>query len=419
MLSAIASTIRRAVVRRLRNSGRILISDTTLRDGEQMPGVRFSPADKVTIARALAEAGVHSLDAGFPAVSAEEVEAIRRIVREVRGPIVTALCRTMRADIDRAAEALADAWPHKKGVTLFIGVSPQHLEHKHQKKPAEALRQAVEAIQYARRFFHIVTFGPEDASRADPDFLVKIYAEAIAAGATTIGFADTVGILTPEQAADRIKLIQDRVSNISQALLAVHFHNDLGLATANALACVPLGIHIVQGTINGLGERAGNTPIEEVVMALHVHAAQYRRRCDVHPQKLYALCQLVARLAKVPIPPNKAVVASNMFRTESGIHQAGLLADASTYLPFLPEQIGGPPIQLVLGKHSGRHAVRHRFHACHLDLDDAQVDQVVDYLKRHPHRPMYVTDDDIVELYHEVFDAPEQSSPTTRLAAGG
>ncbi|WP_435019919.1 homocitrate synthase/isopropylmalate synthase family protein [Tundrisphaera sp. TA3] len=404
------------MVRRRKRSGEVYFSDTTLRDGEQMPGVRLDPDGKVIIARALAEAGIDSLDAGFPAASKDDAEAIRRIVAEVRGPVITALCRTLRSDVDLAAECLAGAGPYRKGVTLFAGISPQHLKHKHGKSRAQMLELIVSSVAYAKRHFRIVSFGPEDASRADPAFLHEVYREVIAAGATTVGFPDTVGILTPEKAADCIKAIQDSVPNIGEALLGVHFHNDLGLATANALACVAQGVNIVQGTINGLGERAGNTSLEEVALALHLHRDQYKARCRFDPASLHGLGELVSNFTGVPIPPNKPVVGANVFRTEAGIHQDGLLKDVSTYVPYLPEVVGAGPVHLVLGKQSGRHAVRHCLERGGLRLTDAEVELVLDHLKHRACKPVYATEVDFDELLAEVFGPPSAGPRRARDA---
>lgn len=403
MLSVLLRQIERTVIWHHKRKQHVFLSDTTLRDGEQMPGIRLDPEQKVAVAKALADAGIHSIDAGSPAASEEEVEAIRRIVRQVRGPIITAHCRTLAADIDRVADALEAARPYHKSVTLFIGVSPIHRQKKHNKSKAEIVRMSVEAIQYAKRHFRLVTFGPEDASRAEPDYLHEIYREAIDAGATTIGFADTVGILTPGKAADRIKRIQDSVPNMAHALLAVHFHNDLGLGTANALASVEAGVDIVQGTINGVGERAGNTPLEEVVMALQLHRDQYRVECGVEPAKLKALSCLVSRLTGFVPALNKPVVGEGLFVTESGVHQDGLLKDPASYLPFLPADVGAGPIQLVLGKHSGRRAVRHLAERFEIALNDEHVQRVVRHLKGKPARKSYRTEEDFRTLLAEVF----------------
>ncbi|MHB0958495.1 MAG: LeuA family protein [Pirellulaceae bacterium] len=405
MLSSTLRQLERIVIWHHKRRQHLFLSDTTLRDGEQMPGIRLNPAEKVLIAKALADAGIHSIDAGSPAASAEEIQAVRQIVQEVKGPVITAHCRTLAADIDRVAEAFQEARPYKKSVTLFIGVSPIHRQRKHNKSKSEIVRMSVEAIQYAKQYFRLVTFGPEDAGRAEPDYLHEIYQEAIQAGATTIGFADTVGILTPRKAADRIKQIQDSVPNMGHALLAVHFHNDLGLGTANALACVEAGVDIVQGTINGIGERAGNTPLEEIVMALRLHTDQYGVTCGVDPGKLKALSRLVARLTGFHPAANKPVVGDGLFVTESGVHQDGLLKDPASYLPFLPEEVGAEPIQLVLGKHSGRRAVHHLAERFGVPLDDAQVRVVVEHLKGTPARKAYRTEADFRELVAEAFPA--------------
>jgi 2-isopropylmalate synthase len=418
--SQVAERIKRALIRMHKRRGVVMISDTTLRDGEQMPGINLLPDQKVEIARGLADAGVHSIDCGFPAAAPSEIESIRRIAREVHGPVLAAHSRTVRGDIDAAARALEGVRGHKRAINLFIGISPIHRERKHQKSKAEIVRMATEAIQYARQFFHIISFGPEDASRTEPEFLHEVYREAIAAGATTIGFADTVGILTPEKAADRIRAIQDHVSNIDDALIGVHFHNDLGLATANALACVATGANVVQGTINGIGERAGNTAIEEVVMTLVLHRDQYGVKVAVDPRKLTPLSQIVSELTGVPVPANKAVVGSNIFATGSGVHQDGLLKDPTTYLPFQPAEVGAGGIELVLGKHSGRSAVRHRFRECGLELNEDQVQMVVQHLKQVAGSPLRRSDAELAELLRDVFgttDAvPPSGPPRTRLA---
>jgi 2-isopropylmalate synthase len=395
----------------------VLLSDTTLRDGEQMAGVRLGPEEKVAIARALAAAGFDSIDAGSPAASAEEIEAVRRICREVPQAFVIVHCRTVPKDIDKVAEAFEGVSDFHKGVTLFIGTSPIHREHKHRKSRAEIIDIAVKAIAYAKKFVRFVTFGPEDTARTEPDYLHEIYREAIAAGATAIGFADTVGILTPEKAADRIKAIQDNVPNLGNALLAVHFHNDLGFGTANALACIAQGVNVVQGTINGIGERAGNTALEEVVMALKLHPDQYKRDCHVDPRQLHQLSRLVARLTGVRPSVNKAVVGENLFVTESGIHQDGLLKDPSSYVPFLPEEVGGPPIRLVLGKHSGRHGIRHLYKQRGKELSDDQVERLLQHLKGKPALAVYDTDDKLDQLLAEA--SITQPGTSDQAAPGG
>jgi len=387
MFSAINRKVKRFVLRQQKKKPLVLVSDTTLRDGAQMPGIRLEPSQKVTIAEALADSGFHSIDCGFPAAGREEQEGVRQIAASVRGPVLSTLARTCKADIDLAAEVLAGVSPLKRAVTLFIGTSPLHRTHKHEMSRAEVIRTAVEAIDYAQSAFEIISFGPEDASRTEPDFLCEIYDKAIQAGAISIGFTDTVGILTPCKASDMVKRIQDNVASMDDAMLAVHFHNDLGLATANSLACVEAGANVVQGTVGGIGERAGNTPIEEVIMALVLHKDVYGKSVTVDPRTLTALSRVVAREMAVEPAANKAIVGRNIFRTEAGIHQDGMLQHPETYLPFQPEAVGAGPVELVLGRQSGRNAVRHHLEAVGLAPSDEHVRLVLDFLKGRPHDP--------------------------------
>jgi 2-isopropylmalate synthase len=359
-------------------------SDTTLRDGEQMPGAALGPEQKIRIAHALAEAGVASIDAGFPACAPSEITAIQRIVREVPGPSISALCRTLPSDIDLAWEALSEAAPDKRSVSLFIGTSPLHREHKLRRDVTALLHTVRHAVEYARQRFHIIAFSPEDASRTEPEVLCAFYREAIDAGARVIGFPDTVGVLTPRGVTDAIKYIQDHVPNIAKAKIAGHFHNDVGLATANTLAALEQGAAIVQCTVNGIGERAGNTALEEVVMAIEMHGAALGLRSTIRTEKLWALSRLVAELTGIPLPANKPVVGPNVFATEAGIHQDGLLKHPDTYLPFRPERVGAPGIDLVLGKHSGRAAFQARLEELGYALDEEQIQKVADLVKESP-----------------------------------
>jgi 2-isopropylmalate synthase len=355
----------------------VIFSDTTLRDGEQMPGASLRPDEKVQIAKALAEIGVKSIDAGFPVCAPSEVEAIRRIAREVDGPVISALCRTLPGDIDAAHEALSEAHPKRRAVSLFVSTSPLHREYKLGKTKAQLIRIITGSVEYARRFFARVAFAPEDASNTELPYLCEVYREAIAAGANTVGFPDTLGILTPERTRDVIRHLQDNVPNINQAGLACHFHDDIGLATANTLAAVAEGVPIVQCTVNGIGERAGNAAFEEVVMALALNPQQYKRRVAIDTTKLTALSRLVARLTGIPVSPNKAVVGSNVFATEAGIHQDGILKHPETYVPFPPESVGAEPIQFVLGKHSGRAAIAARLHELGFEVTGAQLELIL------------------------------------------
>ena len=380
----VQNTVRHAVITHHKRSGKVLFSDTTLRDGEQMPGATLEPDDKLQIAKALEAAGVHSLDAGFPASSEQDVQAIRMMIGVIKKPVLTALCRTVNSDVDAADRALDGNPDHKRGVSLFCGTSPLHRQHKLEKNQTQVLKIITDSISYAADRFKIIAFSPEDASRTEIDYLCKCYVEAIDCGATTIGFPDTVGVLTPEKAADFVKQIQDKVHNLDRALLAVHFHNDLGLAVANTLACINEGANVVQCTVNGIGERAGNASLEEVAMALALHQDQYKRTFRLDTSKLAPLCELVADLTGVMIPRMKPVGGSNVFATEAGIHQDGLLKHPDTYLPFRPEVVGADGIQLVLGRHSGRRAVAHRLQAIGVNFSDDEVMAVVELIKGQP-----------------------------------
>ena len=382
--NSVRGAVKRAVINHHRRGDTVLFSDTTLRDGEQMPGATLEPHEKLQIARALEAAGVHSLDAGFPASSQADIEAIRLMIGEIKGPVLTALCRTVRGDIDAAEEALSDNPRHKRGVSLFCGTSPLHREHKLRKDRSEVLELVTDTVGYASSKFDIVAFSPEDASRTEPEFLVECYTAAIEAGATTIGFPDTVGVMTPEKVREIIRYIQDNVANLDRALLAVHFHNDLGLAVANTLAGVQEGANVIQCTINGIGERAGNASLEEVAMALHLNQEQYGVKMKIDTTKLYDLTQLVAKLTGIGLSPMKPVGGDNIFATEAGIHQDGLLKNPDTYLPYRPEAIGAKGIRLVLGRHSGRRAVAHRLQELGMELSDEQVLEVLDGIKDVP-----------------------------------
>jgi 2-isopropylmalate synthase len=376
--------VKQAIIHHHRSSGAVLFSDTTLRDGEQMPGATLDPEDKLRIALALEEAGVHSLDAGFAASSPSEIKAIQQMVGRVKKPVLTSLCRTIRGDVDAAHEALAGAPSHKRGVSLFVGTSPLHRRFKLEKSESQILSMITDTIRYAAENFEIVAFSPEDASRTELPYLVEIYREAIDAGATTIGFPDTVGILTPEKARAFIRHIQDHVPNIGKALLAVHYHNDLGLAVANTLASIEEGANVVQCTVNGIGERAGNACLEEVAMALALHQDQYGREAKIDTTKLVALSHLVAELTGVRMAANKPIAGRTIFATEAGIHQDGLLKNIDTYLPFRPEMVGASGVELVLGRHCGRHAVAHRLKQLDLDDCDATVLKVLEAIKQVP-----------------------------------
>lgn len=393
----VRKTVKQGIISHHRRSGAVLFSDTTLRDGEQMPGATLEPDDKLRIAQALEEFGIHSIDAGFPASSRADIEAIQKMVGVIKKPVLTALCRTVRGDIDAAFEALEGNPAHKRGVSLFCGTSPLHRKHKLEKSESEILKLITDTVAYASERFEIVAFSPEDASRTELDYLCECYREAIDAGATTIGFPDTVGVLTPEKARDKIRHIQDNVPNIGKALLAVHFHNDLGLAVANTLACIDEGANVVQCTVCGIGERAGNASLEEVAMAITEHEDQYQRTASIDTTKLVPLCRMVSELTGIPMSPMKPIGGENIFASEAGIHQDGLLKNPDTYLPFRPEKVGADGIKLVLGRHSGRRAVAHRLHELGVELSDVQVMAVLEAIKQLP-KGVVLSDDVLRDL---------------------
>lgn len=350
----------------------LIISDTTLRDGAQMPGVHFSVDDKVAIAKALAEAGVDVVEAGFPAVSEREVEAVRRICAEANVPRVMVLCRAVAGDIEAAWRALAEADPGRRGVGVFLATSPLHRRYKLGKSKDECLRMIDAAVTQARRRFDKVTFSCEDGSRTEPAFLRRAYNVAMDAGATGIGFPDTLGVLTPEAVKRRVRMLA-ALAHPRGVKLRVHFHDDLGLATANTLAAVAAGADIVHLTVGGIGERAGNAALEETVMALLLHQKQYRRAVGVDPARLTSLCRLVSDLSGVPLPANKAVVGGNVFATSAGVHQDGLLKHPDTYLPFRPETVGAEGIRLPLSAMSGKAALALRLTELGLALSEAEL----------------------------------------------
>ncbi len=384
ILRKVEKVVKQVVISHHRRSGEVLFSDTTLRDGEQMPGATLEPDDKLQIALALEAAGVHSLDAGFPASSEADVIAIRKMIGVVKKPVLTALCRTVKSDVDAAFQALEKQPHHKRGVSLFCGTSPLHREHKLNKSKEEILEIIRNTVSYAAERFAIVAFSPEDASRTELDFLCTCYETAIDAGATTIGFPDTVGVLTPEKVQSMLQRIQADVPNLHKALLAVHFHNDYGLAVANSLAGIAAGANVVQCTVNGIGERAGNASLEEVAMALTMNAEQYGRTAKIDTTKLVPLCELVAKLTGIALSPMKPVAGSNVFATEAGIHQDGLLKNPDTYLPFRPERVGAAGVRLILGRHSGRRAVAHRLGELGLEPSEAHIEAVLEAIKTLP-----------------------------------
>jgi len=336
------------------NPDRVLIFDTTLRDGEQSPGCSMARPEKLRVARALAELGVDVIEAGFPAASRGDFESVEAVAREVQGPIVCALARCHDEDIELAARALAAA--ERRRLHVFLATSAIHRQYKLNMAQEEILRLAAAGVGRARELCADVEFSPEDASRTELEFLAQVVEVAIAAGATTVNIPDTVGYTVPDEFAELFRYLHKNVRGIEGVRLSVHCHDDLGMAVANSLTAVVAGARQIECTINGIGERAGNCSLEEVVMALKTRAAFFNVATGVNTSRLYPTSRLVSSITGMPIPRNKAVVGENAFAHEAGIHQHGMLKHHSTYEILRPEDVGLSRSHLVLGKHSGRHA---------------------------------------------------------------
>jgi 2-isopropylmalate synthase len=338
---------------------RIRIFDTTLRDGEQSPGCSMNLEEKLALARQLARLGVDIIEAGFPIASEGDLESVRAVSLEVREPVICALARTSPADIEHALEALAKA--AKPRIHTFIATSDIHLVHKLRKTREQVLEEVDRAVRQARRHVDDVEFSAEDATRSDRDFLVQVFSVALEAGASTLNVPDTVGYTTPSEYHELIRFLRSSVPGAGSAVFSLHCHNDLGLAVANSLAAIRAGARQVECTVNGIGERAGNTAMEEVVMALKTRPDVFAGlETGVVTTEIYPTSRLLSSIIGVPVQPNKAIVGDNAFAHEAGIHQDGVLKAAITYEIMTPQSIGRPSNELVLGKHSGRHALRDR-----------------------------------------------------------
>ena len=375
---------------------RVLIFDTTLRDGEQSPGCSMTQPEKLRVAKALAELGVDVIEAGFPAASKGDFEAVNAVAREVHGPIIAALARCAREDIQIAARAIAPA-AHGR-LHVFLATSAIHREFKLGMAREEIVRRAVQGVQWAREHCADVEFSPEDASRTELDFLAEVVEAVIEAGATTINIPDTVGYTVPDEFAEVFRYLRKNVRGIEKTRLSVHCHDDLGLAVANSLTAVANGARQVECTINGIGERAGNCALEEVVMALKTRESHFKCRTNINTTRLYPTSRLVSSITGVAVPRNKAIVGENAFAHESGIHQHGMLKNAQTYEIMRPEDVGLLRSSLVLGKHSGRHAFRDRVKSLGFDLDEAELNRVFEGFKALADRKKELFDGDIEAL---------------------
>jgi 2-isopropylmalate synthase len=387
----------------------VRIFDTTLRDGEQSPGASLTSGEKIEIARQLARLKVDIIEAGFPAASPDDLEAVRQIAREVGssdGPIVAGLARANRSDIDTAWEAVKAA--AKPRIHTFLATSDLHMEHKLGMTREQVASQIREMVSYAREYCDDVEFSPEDASRSDIDFLIEVLTIAIEAGATTLNIPDTVGYAVPgEWGALFARLISDTPGG-SDVIWSAHGHDDLGLATANALAAVQAGARQVEVTINGIGERAGNTSLEEVVMALHTRHADYGVGTRVETRQLYPTSTMVSRFTGIAVPPNKAIVGDNAFAHEAGIHQHGMLKHKKTYEIMTPATVGVKRSQMVLGKHSGRHAFQARLEELGIHLDETELGEAFQLFKQLADRKKGLTDADLMAVVTEEISAPHE-----------
>jgi 2-isopropylmalate synthase len=400
------------------SGNRIYLFDTTLRDGEQSPGVSLNVEEKLEIAQQLARLGVDVIEAGFPIASPGDFAAVEAIARQVRGPIIAGLCRATRQDIDRTWEAIREA--ESPRIHTFLATSDIHLQYKLQKSREEVLSQAVEAVKYAKKYCSDVEFSAEDASRSDVDFLAQVIEKVIDAGATVVNLPDTVGYAVPEEFGRFIRTMYEKVPNIDKAILSVHCHDDLGMAVANSLAGIINGARQVECAVNGIGERAGNAALEEIIMALYTRRAFYEKEININYGELFRTSRLVSSLTGMRVQPNKAIVGKNAFAHESGIHQDGVLKERSTYEIMSPELIGLSRGSLVLGKHSGRHAFKEHMIELGYQLNEDELDLAFRAFKEIADKKKEVTNDDLVALVMDkVWSIPERFKLTYLHVSSG
>lgn len=380
---------------------KVIIFDTTLRDGEQSPGASMNAPEKLRLAIQLERLGVDALEAGFPAASPGDFEAVKLIAGKIQNVQVTALARTSKADIDHAWGAIREA-AHPR-IHTFIATSDIHLEHKLKMSRDQVVQTAVDAVKYSKSFTDNVEFSAEDGSRSDRDFLCRVFGAVIEAGATTVNLPDTVGYAMPNEFEELISYVLQNTPNIHRAVLSVHCHNDLGLATANTLAGLRAGARQAEVTINGIGERAGNTSLEEVVMGLYTRKALLGLETDINTREIYPISRLVSMVTGIVVQPNKAVVGANAFAHEAGIHQDGVLKHRMTYEIMEAQTIGLMSNRLVLGKHSGRHAFKNRLEDMGYDLTREELDRLFEKFKELADKRKEILDEDIEALLAEVI----------------
>ncbi len=372
---------------------RVIIFDTTLRDGEQSPGCSMNLGEKLEMARALSDLGVDVIEAGFPIASPGDFESVQAIARSIQGPIICGLARCNAADIDRAADAVKNA--ARPRIHVFLATSAIHREFKLRMSREEIAKRAVESVQRARGFVEDVEFSPEDAARTELDFLAEVVEKAVEAGATTLNIPDTVGYAVPSHYAEIIRYLKKNVRGSDKVIYSVHCHNDLGLAVSNSLAALMEGARQVECTINGIGERAGNCALEEIVMALRTRNDYYKLQTGINTRQLFPVSRKLTTVTGMQVQRNKAIVGQNAFAHEAGIHQDGMLKERSTYEIMKPEDVGIPRTELVLGKHSGRHALKQRITDLGYRVDEAQFQRVFEAFKVLADRKKNIYDADI------------------------
>ncbi len=383
----------------MEDTSRVLIFDTTLRDGEQAPGASMNEREKLEIAYALERLGVDIIEAGFPVISKGDFNSVKNVAKHIKESIVCGLARSIKEDIDAAYEALQLA--RRGRIHVFLATSKIHLQYKFKKTPEEILQMAVEAVKYAKKKISDIEFSPEDASRTEKDFLYRIIEAVIAAGATTVNIPDTVGYGVPVEYGQLIADIRNNVPNISEAVISVHCHDDLGLGVANSLAAIKNGARQVECTVNGIGERAGNASMEEIVMALKTRADFYRCTTGINTPEICRVSRLVSKSTGFAVAPNKAIVGANAFRHEAGIHQDGILKERSTYEIMHPEEVGFMETGLVLGKHSGRHAFKVRLKSLGVTLNDQELDRAFVRFKNLTDKKKQVFDEDLLAIIED------------------
>lgn len=397
---------------------RIAIFDTTLRDGEQSPGCSMDLPEKVRMARQLETLGADIIEAGFPIASDGDYAAVKAVARECRNVTVAALCRTAEPDVLRAAAALRDA-AHPR-IHTFVATSDIHLQYKLKKTRAEVIEMTRQAVALARNYAAEVEFSAEDATRSDVDYLCEVLAAAIEAGASIINIPDTVGYTLPTEFSRLIKTIHERVVGERDVMISVHCHNDLGLAVANSLAAIEAGARQVECTVNGIGERAGNASLEEIVMAMRVRADRLPFETGINTNHLYPTSQLLSSIIGSDVQPNKAIVGRNAFAHEAGIHQHGVISNPLCYEIMTPESVGVPTNSLVLGKHSGRHALALRYTELGYSLRPAEVDAAYEKFSELADRKKRVYDQDLIALLSAATRATDplsiESIPAARWA---